>query len=402
MKRERSTFTPSGRRWLVAIFAAGLVVRVIFLLTTTGVGPDIDAYYATGRAFVHSGLHLYRALDTGDRWHPYWPYPPGYVPVASTLVAISHVVHVPFVWLVKVPLIAADLGIAAAVVSFLGLRGADERTRLLAAALVALGPSFIVISSVHGQLDAVATLAGLLGFIAWEKFGRERAAATGALIGIAAAIKTAPIVLLLALVPRGRSRRETIVLVSIACGVLILVLGPFFIVEPRATIKALRYSGIAGFGGLSLLLQPSLAGWWSGKGSRPNSVTNFVSSHQVFMVAIVYGVAFLVLARKRPRPEHGAVFLWLAFFVLIPNFALQYLVWGLPYLLISERLRFVAFLQALLVVPTIILYTRADLFGVYVLLMGLVYVVLVYGLIDQTKRIMRGVESPEVRVPALS
>src|SRR5207302_10782054 len=106
--------------------------------------------------------------------------------------------------------IAADAAIAWLVQAGLGRAGASDRTRLSACALVALGPAFALISGMHGQIDSVAILPAVLALVVWERGGSRRALAAGLLIGRAASIKTAPGLMVLALLPSVRSRREAL------------------------------------------------------------------------------------------------------------------------------------------------------------------------------------------------
>jgi hypothetical protein len=70
----------------------------------------------------------------------------------------------------------------------------------------------------------------------------------------------------------------------------------------------------------------------------------------------------LLLLRRTP-PLDGLALIWLTVLVVNPNFAFQYVVWALPFLLLAGRLRTVALLQAALLVPAVLLYTHRDGWG---------------------------------------
>jgi len=72
---------------------------------------------------------------------------------------------------------------------------------LISAALIALGPPFVVISGYHGQIDSLAILPAVAALIVWETAPDRRALIAGLLIGVGAATKTVPGLMLLALLP---------------------------------------------------------------------------------------------------------------------------------------------------------------------------------------------------------
>jgi hypothetical protein len=60
----------------------------------------------------------------------------------------------------------------------------------------------------------------------------------------------------------------------------------------------------------------------------------------------------------RLRAVDRAAALWLAFYVATPVFFFQYLIWGLPFLLLAGRLRLALAVQAAALVPMLLFYTR--------------------------------------------
>ena len=64
---------------------------------------------------------------------------------------------------------------------------------------------------------------------------------------------------------------------------------------------------------------------------------------------------------RRVPPLETAALMWLAVFVFNPNFAYQYMVWGLPFFLAAGYVERTALLQALLLPATLWLYWRLGL-----------------------------------------
>ncbi len=337
------------------------MLRLVLAFTTSGVPFDIGSYELAARAFWDHGLGLYRELAAGaeDTGLLRWPYPPGFIVWAIVALALRRLTNAPFAGLIKLPMIFADLGIAVTVVMLLRARGVDERTQLLAAALIAFGPSFFLISGVHGQLDAVAILPALIALAVWERGGNRRAPLAGVLVGLGIALKTVPILTLIAILPTVRSRREGVTLLGAAALIPAATLAPFFLAEPEATVQSLMYAGAPGVGGLSLVVQPSLAEVWIlGHPYEPSRVTETLASWAPLGLGIVLLAVAGLLIRRRVPAAQGVALVWLSVYAFSPNFFFQYLVWGLPFFLAVGAIRAVAAVQAVALGPTLLALFR--------------------------------------------
>ncbi len=343
---------------LWALIALGVAAGVIIALSTSGDPYDMESFTLV-RAALHRGpLEPYALF--AQQGIVRWPYPPAYFPWISVSGALAG--HgLSFGFLVRVPSILADAALAWLVQDFLGSRGAGARTRLLAAGLVALGPSFLVISGYHGQFDALAILPGVLAVSLWER--REpwayRALAAGVLIGVGGALKTVPLLLLLALLPSVRSRREALTLLAAAALPLLLAFAPFAVAGKLPSPHVLTYRGLPGAGGLSLLAQPDLS--LATLGISPTRLSA-PSDALVRYGGLLIGAGLLAVAavgaRSRARALPLAVLLWLAVYAFGVNFFFQYALWGLPFFLMAGYVREVLVIQAVLLLPTLIFYGR--------------------------------------------
>ena len=335
-----------GARPLAALLAAGTIVRVVVAFAAKGVGYDIDSFALVEERLYTEPLDAYAT----DRW----PYPPGYFPWIRIAGGLSRVTDSAFHGWIKLPAIAADAGLAVLVHWYLGTRGVSERRRLAAAALVAFGPSFAIVSGYHGQIDAVAILPAALAVVLWERWSQRphRAVVSGLLIGVGIVVKTVPGFLLLALLPTRRSTREAATLVASAAVIPVLAVAPFVLHDLDAITGGLDYSGVPGVGGLSLLVQPSLADNWMIAAHRDVSDLSFrLWDASRFVLAAALLAATVVLVRRRPQPVEAAVMVWLVVYVANSNFFFQYAIWGLPFVLLANRVGAAAVAQALLVVP---------------------------------------------------
>ena len=386
-----------GRRLLFAMLAAGALGRLILAFSTYGLGVDMDALQLVREALADDPLHLYGALnfplpfenfDQGYRW----PYPPGFFSWIHLSGAISANTGLPFHGLVQIPSILADLGIALLAQDMLGRRGAEARTRLAGAGLIALGPSFILISGYHGQIDSVAILPAVGALYVWERsdwWGSHgpmaRGLAAGLLIGVGGVVKTAPLLMVAALLPSAKSMKERVALVGGAAVPCVILFLPFVLADLDGVRGALGYQGHPGLGGLSLALQPALAeGWLAGNslGLEFSSLTELLYRNGGIIFAGLMFVLTILLVWRREPAVSASVILWLTVYVLGPAFAFQYLVWGLPFLIIAGFVRAAAAIQVVSIVPAILLYTAAgpDVVVIYVVLMLALWVGWIVGL----------------------
>ena len=212
----------------------------------------------------------------------------------------------------------------------------------------------------QGQIDAVAILPALAAFVVWQRGGPNRALAAGLLIGLGGSVKSVPLLLALALLPSVRNPREAITLLGAAAAVPLALLAPFLAVSPEAVWNHLTYRGFPGLGGLSLLVQPDLPLFWqAGHDYAPNAATDALIDGGGVVVAIGLIAAAALLARFRPEPLDAAVLLWLVVWLAGVNFFIQYLVWGLPFLLARGELRAAAAIQLLAGPALLVLYLDA-------------------------------------------
>ncbi len=377
------------------MLALGLVIRLIVAFSTYGVAFDINSYAIVEAQLQRDPLHLYSSmvLPIGEIEALRWPYPPGFFPWILASAGIDSTLGLPFHGLIQLPSIFADAALALLVYIYLGARERSERTRLAAAGLIALGPSFMAVSGYHGQIDSIAFLPAVAALMVWE--GRpsgSRAISAGLLIGIAAAIKTVPLLLLLALLPTARSRREALTLSATAVAVPLVLMAPFAIADFDGASEILSYSGAPGVAGISLLVQPDLAEFWllrtpvalSGASEALGDIDGAIS------LAAVAAIGLFAL-RFRPRAIDAAVLLWLGVYAFSPNLFIHYAVWGLPFFLLAGYVREVAIAMAALSVPTIAVYLapweNTAIVSVYVPIMVALWLGTVIAFIAQARKI---------------
>jgi hypothetical protein len=341
------------RLW--AIIGAATLLRLVIAVATTGLPYDVQSWYVVRHAFSAAPGHVYSVANAGGIYH--WPYPPGFFPLMLAASGVADLAGGGFIHLVKVPSILADAALTWLV--WEGLRDrASERARLLAAALVAFGPVFIVISGYSAQIDPVAILPAVGALLVWERAPQQRRAwIAGLLIGLAAAAKTVPLAMVIALAPTARDRRELATLIACAVAVPLVAIAPFALIDYSGVRLISHYQGSPGMGGIGLILQPDLAARWLSYwvvATRPVQWL-FIDHAGTYNAVVLLGYAALAWW-LRPSPRIGAAMLWLIVFAFGSGFFFQYLVWGLPFFLLAGYLRATALLELVVTVPMLIYF----------------------------------------------
>jgi Glycosyltransferase family 87 len=342
-------------RPLWILIAVGLAIRVALAFAFRG--TDAVLLEQVDAGFVRS-WDWHAVYESGGAFR--WTYPPlwlGWLAGASWL---SDVTGLSFHGLAKLGPTLADVGLALAIYTYLGWRGARERLRLAGAALVMLGPSFIAISGYHGQIDSAAILPAVIALMVWERSSSpNRALWAGLLIGVGAAVKLPPLLLVLPLLGAAKSWGEAAKLAGAALAVVLLSLAPLW-ASGIDLSRVARYAGFPGWGGLSLVVEPAY-GWhlFTQPIFSPYAQSGLLQTVQdnarwITAVSLAAYTAFVV--RYRPAAVDAAALLWLVVYAFSPNFFLNYLVYGLPFFLMAGFLIEVAVLQALLIAPTVAYY----------------------------------------------
>jgi hypothetical protein len=337
-----------------AMILAGTIIRLVVAFATHGLPYDVQSWSILRTAFSQHPLHVYALVNQGGNFH--WPYPPGFFPLMLVASGAADLFG-GFSHLIRIPSVLADAALTWLV--WYGLAGrVSERARLAGAALVAFGPVFITISGYAAQIDSVAILPAVAALLVWERAPTgQRAWIAGLLIGLAAAIKTVPLVMVLALAPTARDRRELVLLLACSIAVPLAAFAPFYLADASGVRNIANYVGSPGMGGLSLVLQPNLAARWLSYWVNASGIEQslFIDHAGLFNVVILAAYA-LYAWRVRPRPRLAAALLWLMVIAFGSGFFFQYLVWGLPFFLLAGHLRATAFLQVLITAPMLIYY----------------------------------------------
>ncbi len=294
---------------LVVILVAGAAMRLVLIPLDPALSTDTYRYLWDGRVQAEGiNPYVYAPEDeslAGLRDNDIWPninrpfartiYPP--VAQAAFLTAELTGVRTPVAW--KALTAAVDIAVMLLLVPALRAAGRDERWVVA----YAWNPLPIMAFALTGHVDVLVVVAVLAATLAWW---HKRPVTTGALIGVAAAIKLYPLILVAAYARAsdGRWRWGT---ASAVAGTAVVVLGASYLPYAAAgsdvlgflTTGYLEEEGYLDVSRYRLLRAVGLDGRF---------------------VAPVLGAAvgLAVLASRRPAPTRGAWLLGAALVLTTP------------------------------------------------------------------------------------
>jgi hypothetical protein len=307
-------------RALLGPLLVGLALRALVLAVSDRVVVDIERYHRVGE-------HL---LDVS--WNPYetrrlYPYPPPWALVEGGSLWLSRHGLGSFAILVRLPVLAADLGI----VALLAAAVRAGRASPIAPWLYALHPVALLVGGAQGQFDAVVFFFVLL---ASDALARDRRDASALALAGAIATKSFPVLFLPFLAFHGRTSWRSVVRYAVLATLPVaLLLVPFALADFAALRRELlAYSGVADFGwaGLGRGLH------WVAGGELWRSEARFwpVASAVSKGLFLAAWAALLVVARARKErlsPERACQATVLAFLCCYGLLSAQYLLWAVPF-----------------------------------------------------------------------
>lgn len=305
---------PAAAPWMPV--AAAFVVRLAAILLSDRVVADVLRYR---RVAAH-------VLDVS--WNPYqakhlYPYPPVWVWVEAACEWLARHSGLSFAVLVKLPVLAAEVGIVALLARWGAERGGAARW---APWIYAVHPVAVLVTGFHGQFDSLALLMVLLAVRASER-GRHDAAALALAAGIA--VKSFPILAVPVLLLRVRGAAARVRFLALALLPVAVLLVPYLAHDATAVARELfGYGGVADFGwigvwrGVRWMIDGTLD-----RGEARHWGRLIPAAKILFLGA--YGAA---LARRRASGD--LVVTLLAVFVAFQTFygalSAQYLLWVVP------------------------------------------------------------------------
>lgn len=329
--RDRSIF------WVLVAALAALALKLTIACNTFGTN-DVITFYEFAKA-----LHLH-GLEWTYKNSISFNHPPV---TAYYLRAIYHLDHLPFCraygltfpLLIRLPGILADFIV---VLALLWTVQNDTRVRIPPWALVlfALSPVSLMISGFHGNTDPVMAMFLVLAAISTL---RNKPLLAGVFLALGCQIKVVPLLFFPMLFFFWSARRATLsFLVPFAVTSGLLWIEPLTKFPALFLHNVLSYGSFWGIWGIT---------YWLRLTNLPQfSVVSFHhlppwENITVIALKLFIIVAVLMIAWRRRKLDGRAMidslaYSWIIFFVFSPGICVQYMVWLMPFVLMSSPLVF--------------------------------------------------------------
>jgi len=256
------------------------------------------------------------------------------IPIISYLIyKISILLNIPFHFLIKLPSIISDLIIFKIIFNW----SINENKNIDEAISLSLIWLFIPISnmitSIHGQFDPVVICLSLYSTYIL-KFQPQKYKISAILLGTAITFKTYAIIFLPILLMELKERKKILYYTLLTFIIPFIITLPFFIKTPQAILNnVIGYSSRFGQWGYILLLEII------SKNIQLNIsyIKDFLIKYGKFITLFVMTIYILWIRNKEINIIKKITILILIFYVFTAGFGLQYLMWIIPFAIISKN-----------------------------------------------------------------
>lgn len=302
-------------RRLALLLAVAAVLRLAIVLACDREAGDVLRYRKVADHVLDVSWNPYQA----PRLHP---YPPVWFAWEAACGFLARHAGAPFAVLVKLPAVAAELVLIALLAR--GVLGAGAAS----AWAYALHPVSLMVTSAHGQFEALALLFVVLA-LAWH--AQDRPDRSALALSAAVALKSFPVLLLPVFFWR-RPPAAAARYAALCLGPVALLLLPFAVHDFAALRRELfGYGGVADFGWIGLwrgllwlrsgVLPRAEAAHWAGA---------VLAAKLAFAAGYGLLLAGLLTRRVRLGLAEAALAVFLVFLVFYGALSAQYLLWVVP------------------------------------------------------------------------
>ncbi|WP_455368085.1 hypothetical protein [[Eubacterium] cellulosolvens] len=326
MKLEKASIEPLN------LLMGGLLIRLM-LAPFTGNPWDIAVWKDIGYRILILHANVYDIPTNGAWAWGYYAYPPGWLIWCAAAYPFSFHPHL-YALIIKIPIIAADILLAYLIYNVCRRNDRSEQKSRFACAFFLFNPIIILISSVWGMFDALPALLTLISVILFF----QRKVDEGSLaLGFAILFKIYPIFLLpvfLLYATRYFEKARMIMLRFTAVSLSI----PFLFSLPFLLDNATNY-----FAAFFRHMQPT--GWLSYWFPLSHLSMALSRLSSIIFIILFSGTYSLLIFKKRLMADpsfsmlnRSIIIILLLFYLTSPKMNVQYLVWGLPFMIIETTL----------------------------------------------------------------
>lgn len=329
----------AAKRWAPwFVVAVALLARILpNLFLPVGAGYDIGSYDIVGD-LVLERADVY-ASPLAVKRYPYLPLQMYWSAFAKWLAQIS---GAPFLQIVRLLPIAGDVGLAWVLLKGIQKLTGSRRAGLLGGLLYACNPVSVLVSAYHGQFDSVPALFVLLAWYVWlsGKTSHRRLLGSAFWMGGAILIKSWPVLLLPVMLFQVKGWRKRLLYLAtagaVSIGAILFYLVAFSGDLALLISRALGYNHGIGIWGYTYLIR--MVSVW-----RPPlyRVFGWFVANGRYVTLAALAAAFLIRARREPAHQ-GFLTVLVTFFACTHAFSIQYLVWIVPFALLSRQHKWLA------------------------------------------------------------
>ncbi len=333
----------------ICIIGISIVVRLVpNVILPMGAAYDIESFQVVGKLIIE-GEDIYSNPKLENR-HPYLPAQMYWMALSKR---IADYFQISYVKIIRLAPIIADIGIA--LILYVILKNRIGRAGALLGALsYSLNPLPVFVSSYHGQFDAIPALLTLLSVL----YATKSAWASGGWLGLAILVKSWPVLTLPSLFTSQKSSKRRLIFLIATFGVPILgilIYSLIFTANPKLVLtSALTYNrGIGVWGYTYLVRLFAIYNSWG------EVIYNWLISYGRYLTLIGLGVVWFLRARREVLTASILTIL-VSFFAISHAFAIQYLMWLVPFAILSQdylwlrRYTIAAFIYMILAYSTFI------------------------------------------------
>lgn len=362
---ERIKISRASTAWLI-VLAVALAARLLpAMALPTGSTYDVESYSIVG-GLVLNGRDVYTSAEAESRY-PYLPLQMYWSALSHKLVEVN---QISYHKVVKIEPVLADVAIALVLFASL-LRASSLKTAFAGGLLYAVNPIPVFVAAYHGQFDAMAILPVLLSLYSLGAHNWL----SGIWLGVGILVKSWPVLALPSLLTGIKTWNQRFVFLTLAGLVPVLAI-LFYVVGfesdvTRVLSRAISYNRGIGVWGYTYLFR--LIAYFV---PASTDFYTWITTLGRFFTLAGLGFAWFWRARKE-TPQDGILTILVTFFAITHAFAIQYMMWLIPFAILSGDLKWLrrytiaAFLYMFIAYFTLVLqvtvtnflpWPQADLF----------------------------------------
>lgn len=296
---------------LILAISAGFILRILYGFIFYG---SYDITYVTLYSLAtNCGIHIYEGTN--------YPHPPGWYYLFTSGYILESLLHLPLYYLTKSYAIIADC-IIIIILYVVSKNHLNKRIGLL----YALSPVSIIISSLHGQQDSIILLFVLLASVITLMKKTSHLIYGSISFGISLFFKLWPILLIPSFLIMLHSHKKKAVFLFIIGLITLLIFSPFLSSLNALRVNVLQYESSGDFG-MSIFL-PFLP--------LKELVNIYIIPLNKWLILLGSFCIALLGKRRQWNIFQTITVVFLFFYVFSFKIGAQYLVWIIPFGLITS------------------------------------------------------------------